>query len=126
MARYSRIVRKRKKALPFLPVSWQAFIARRLIDVTGAGLLAGGLLFLAALASYSHTDPSWNTAGNSDDIANWLGLGGAYLSDLLLQTLGMGGAIPGVILTLWGLSILRRRAIAPLWLRLASALLATL
>ena len=52
-------------------------------------VLVSVLLFLA-LATYHASDPSLNTA---TDLAsrrqNWIGLFGAYLSDLLLQSLGL-------------------------------------
>jgi len=61
-------------------------------------LMAAVLLFLA-LATYHATDPSLNTATDpATHIAlNWTGLFGAYLSDLLFQTLG----ITAFFLPLW-------------------------
>ena len=51
-------------------------------------LLASVLLFLA-LASYHATDPSLNTSTDLVAPRNWVGLFGAYIADLLLQTLGL-------------------------------------
>ncbi|HTK86036.1 MAG TPA: DNA translocase FtsK 4TM domain-containing protein, partial [Patescibacteria group bacterium] len=128
MTRYSQIVRRRRKRTPsFLPESVHVFLARRVVDLTGSAFLLGGLGFLAALASYHHTDPSLNTAqAGTGPVGNWLGVPGAYIADLLLQTLGIGGAVPGVVFMIWGASILRRRPVRPLWTRLPAMLLATL
>ncbi|MGA9585313.1 MAG: DNA translocase FtsK 4TM domain-containing protein, partial [Terracidiphilus sp.] len=53
--------------------------------------LVSVLLFLA-LATYHPTDSSLNTASGADSahaVQNWIGLFGAYLSDILLQTFGI-------------------------------------
>ena len=59
-------------------------------------LLVSFLLFLA-LATYHVGDPSLNTAVATITPHNWIGLFGAYLSDLLLQALG----ITAFLLPLW-------------------------
>jgi S-DNA-T family DNA segregation ATPase FtsK/SpoIIIE len=58
----------------------------------GLMLLLLSLLIFIALATYRATDPSWNTASGaagSHAAGNWIGLFGAWLSDLLLQYLGV-------------------------------------
>ena len=53
--------------------------------------LVSVLLFLA-LATYHPTDSSINTASGADPahaVQNWIGLFGAYLSDILLQAFGI-------------------------------------
>jgi len=58
----------------------------------GLVLLLVSLLLILALVTYHVSDPSLNTAtdGVGPHIArNWIGLFGAYLSDLLLQSLGV-------------------------------------
>jgi DNA segregation ATPase FtsK/SpoIIIE, S-DNA-T family len=128
MSRYSRVVKRKKKSrlLSFLPETAQAFIARRIIDATGAILILGGAAFLTALFSYDAADPSWNTARdlNGSGIHNWMGLPGAYIADIFVQTLGMGGGLMGLIIVLWGASVLRRRKISPFLPRLTAALAA--
>ena len=57
----------------------------------GLVLLLVSLLLLLALATYQPSDPSLNTASGAaapHAVRNWIGLFGAGLSDLLLQTLG--------------------------------------
>jgi S-DNA-T family DNA segregation ATPase FtsK/SpoIIIE len=55
----------------------------------GMVLLLVSLLLFLALATYHSTDPSLNTATGTATPHNWIGLFGAYLSDLLLQALGI-------------------------------------
>jgi S-DNA-T family DNA segregation ATPase FtsK/SpoIIIE len=57
----------------------------------GLVLLLVSLLLLLALATYHPSDPSLNTAtdlAGPHPTRNWIGLFGAWLSDLLLQSLG--------------------------------------
>jgi S-DNA-T family DNA segregation ATPase FtsK/SpoIIIE len=63
----------------------------------GIVLLLVSLLLFLALATYHATDPSLNTATGTAMPHNWIGLFGAYLSDLLLQALG----ITAFLLPLW-------------------------
>src|SRR5689334_23857358 len=64
---------------------------RRLNELIGFLLFVSATLLFLALASYSPLDPSLNTAGslNSGSARNWIGLFGAMLSDLLLQSIGI-------------------------------------
>jgi S-DNA-T family DNA segregation ATPase FtsK/SpoIIIE len=64
---------------------------RRLNELVGFLLFVSATLLFLALASYSPLDPSLNTAGSvsSGSAHNWIGLFGAMLSDLLLQSIGV-------------------------------------
>jgi S-DNA-T family DNA segregation ATPase FtsK/SpoIIIE len=64
---------------------------RRLNELVGFLLFVSATLLFLALASYSPLDPSLNTAGavSSGSAHNWIGLFGAMLSDLLLQSAGV-------------------------------------
>lgn len=129
MARRTKTTRKNKKeGIPFLPVSWQAFISRRITDTGGFVLLISGLLFLAALLSYNHSDPSLNTAAveTVQGIKNWLGRPGAYVADLFIQTLGFGSLMLAGITTIWGWRFLKHRHLDPLGPRLVCAITATI
>ena len=55
----------------------------------GMVLVLVSLLLFLALATYHATDPSLNTATDSIAPRNWIGLFGAYLADLLFQSLGL-------------------------------------
>src|SRR6476660_8927030 len=64
---------------------------RRLNELVGFLLFVSATLLCLALASYSPLDSSLNTAGSlsSGSAHNWIGLFGAMLSDLLLQSIGI-------------------------------------
>ncbi|MGA3048048.1 MAG: DNA translocase FtsK [Terracidiphilus sp.] len=58
----------------------------------GLVLLLVSLLLFLSLATWHATDPSLNTAADLSlphPVHNWIGVFGAYLSDLLLQSLGI-------------------------------------
>jgi S-DNA-T family DNA segregation ATPase FtsK/SpoIIIE len=63
----------------------------------GMVLLLVSLLLFLALATYHSSDPSLNTAVDTATPHNWIGLFGAYVSDVLLQALG----ITAFLLPLW-------------------------
>ncbi len=66
--------------------------SRRLNELLGLMLLVAGCLSLLALASYTPTDPSFNTVGGyatGRPAHNWTGVVGAYFADAMLQTLGV-------------------------------------
>lgn len=84
------------------------------------------LLFLA-LATYHPADPSLNTSTDSvlpHDVHNWIGLIGAYLSDLLLQSLGLAAFLLPLWLGSVGRSWMRSRSAGPTWLRWIACTLA--
>ncbi|MCB9983778.1 MAG: DNA translocase FtsK 4TM domain-containing protein [Rhodospirillales bacterium] len=111
---------KQSLLMKFLPESLQAFIARRFVDGFALTSILGGLFILLALLSYNPADPSWNTAAGTTDnttIANWMGTSGAWLSDLLLQTLGIGSALFSLVLISWGIRSFNRQSLRPIWLR---------
>jgi DNA segregation ATPase FtsK/SpoIIIE, S-DNA-T family len=90
----------------------------------GMVLLLVSLLLFLALATYHVGDPSMNTAVGTVTPHNWIGLFGAYLSDLLLQALG----ITAFLLPLWlggvGWTWMRSRPGGPPILRWMGTLLA--
>src|SRR5437764_5917728 len=68
----------------------------------GVLLALVSVLFLCALATYHTSDPSWNTAADlvantPGAVANWVGPFGAFISDLLLQSIG----VTAFFLPLW-------------------------
>ena len=61
---------------------------RRAAQLTGAGaLIAATVFFALALVSHRETDPSLSTAAGGD-IANWMGLAGAWVSERALFLFG--------------------------------------
>jgi len=63
----------------------------------GLVLMLVALLLFLALATFHASDPSLNTATDSATARNWVGLFGAYLSDVLMQSLGL----TAFLLPLW-------------------------
>jgi S-DNA-T family DNA segregation ATPase FtsK/SpoIIIE len=87
----------RKIAVSKTDAEWRAGLRRslrRLAQMVGAGVLLGATIFLAlALVSYTQTDPSPSTAAAPDEVANWMGAGGAWLADRVLLMFGLPGAL---------------------------------
>ncbi len=130
MARSRTIKRSRKKekgSVSFLPDSLQAFIARRLVDSIALVLLATAAFILASLFTYNNADPSWNTATgeNVADVSNIGAAPGAWVSDLLLQTLGYGSVMLGLAFAMWGYKVFKRQSVRPISLRFAAVLLSS-
>lgn len=130
MARSRQIKRSRKSSKTissFLPDALQVFIARRLVDIIALAVLAGAAYIFAALLSYNQTDTSWNTASESSpgEVLNFGGANGAWLSDILLQTLGAGAFVPALALLVWGVRVFKRQNIRPITLRIAGVLVAS-
>ncbi|MBI2234107.1 MAG: DNA translocase FtsK 4TM domain-containing protein [Micavibrio aeruginosavorus] len=128
MSRTRRYARKKPGILDALvPESLQAFVANRLVDGFGLALMLGGIAILVSLASYNAADPSWNTASTgAERVRNLMGTPGAHIGDLLLQTIGLAGALFGLITGFWGWRILRRMKISPLPLRITLMIVTTL
>src|SRR5580698_5965008 len=90
----------------------------------GVVLLLVSLLLFLALATYHASDPSLNTATDVTAPHNWIGLFGAYIGDLLLQSLGL----TAFLLPLWlggiGWTWMHSRPGGSPWLRWTGTLLA--
>ena len=87
---------------------------RRLDELIGFLLFVSATLLFLALASYSPLDPSLNTAGSlsSGSAHNWIGLFGAMLSDLLLQSIGIFVFAAPVMIALLGARWFKSRPVA--------------
>ena len=103
---------------PFLPKSVSAFIHRRMTETAGLVLMVMGAMLLAAFVTYSPDDPSFNRAVDGP-IANLMGRPGAFGADLLLQSLGLAGMLPGLALAAWGYQVAAKRGLRLAWLRIA-------
>ncbi len=87
---------------------------RRLNELIGFLLCVSALLLFLALASYSPLDPSLNSASiltGSHAARNWIGILGAYLSDLVLQIWGVGSFLLPVFMAMVGARWFRSRAV---------------
>ena len=87
---------------------------RRLNELVGLLLCVSALLLFLALASYSPLDPSLNSASiltKSHAARNWIGIFGAYLSDLILQFWGVGSFLLPIFMGMLGVRWFRSRAV---------------
>src|SRR5450631_2267892 len=87
---------------------------RRLNELVGFLLCVSALLLFLALASYSPLDPSLNSASiltGSHSARNWIGILGAYLSDLVLQFWGIGSFLLPIFMAMLGARWFRSRAV---------------
>ncbi len=88
--------------------------SRRLNELIGFLFCVSALLLFLALASYSPLDPSLNSASiltGSHAARNWVGILGAYLSDLVLQFWGVGPFLLPVFMGMLGVRWFRSRAV---------------
>jgi S-DNA-T family DNA segregation ATPase FtsK/SpoIIIE len=112
--------------------------SRRLNEMLGLCVLAAACLLVLALATYTPSDPSFDTVGGFAGLRpahNWSGLGGAYASDLLLQIFGVAIVLLPLALLRIGINWMRSRAVGSgkaktaglaLWLLFAPAVIALL
>src|ERR1700732_4123450 len=87
---------------------------RRLNELVGLLLCVSALLLFLALASYSPLDSSLNSASiltGSHAARNWIGIFGAYLSDLILQFWGVGSFLLPIFTGMLGMRWFRPRAV---------------
>ncbi len=107
-------VRKRR----FFPEGAGPFLRLRLMEAIGAVLLACGLGLFLALATFDRGDPSLNVA-TPQVPKNLFGLQGAYVADVMLQSLGLAAWVLAFVVTVWGLRLMRRHSVPRFALRLA-------
>jgi DNA segregation ATPase FtsK/SpoIIIE, S-DNA-T family len=85
---------------------------RRLNEIIGMVVLVSAALLLLALASYTPTDPSFNTVGRyvtGRPAHNWTGMVGAYLADAMLQLIGVAAFFLPLVLGRVGVCWTRSR-----------------
>ncbi|MEQ9524810.1 MAG: DNA translocase FtsK 4TM domain-containing protein, partial [Thalassobaculum sp.] len=97
------------------------YLKRRAAEIAGIVLVALAAALAVALVGFDVADPSLNTAGAAGgrEIANPLGLAGAVVADLLLQSLGVASALLVLVPAIWGWRLLRHEAIGRPALRVA-------
>jgi S-DNA-T family DNA segregation ATPase FtsK/SpoIIIE len=116
-------VAPRKTAI--LPEGGRDFLRRRMMELVGIAVAGLGVMVLLALFTYSPGDPSLNHAtGRAPH--NTMGVPGAYISDLLLQTFGLAIVLVPVALITWGVRMVRTHYLGFFGLRLSLLLLALL
>lgn len=81
-------------------------IARSATFLSGIGLFLLAIMLALALASYSQTDPSLNTAAGVD-VQNLMGWPGAIVSDLMLAVFGPVSVLFVVLLCVFGIKLVK-------------------
>ena len=111
---------------------------RRVNEMLGLAVLVAGCLLLLSLLTYTPSDPSLDSVSSAvgPHVAqNWAGVFGAYLADLLLQSVGIAAVFAPVVLLSLGYSWVRSRRVGSgasrlcglvLWLIFAPATIALL
>jgi S-DNA-T family DNA segregation ATPase FtsK/SpoIIIE len=87
---------------------------RRLNELVGFLLCVSALLLFLALSSYSPLDPSLNSASlltTSHAARNWIGILGAFVSDIFLQFWGVGSFLLPLFMGLLGMRWFRSRPV---------------
>jgi S-DNA-T family DNA segregation ATPase FtsK/SpoIIIE len=108
-----------------LPEGGRDFLRRRMMELVGLVLAAAGVALLMSVFTFNNADPSLNHAtGNPPN--NLMGLPGAYVSDLLLQTFGLAIVLVPVAFITWGVRMVRTHHLGFFGLRLSLLLLALL
>ncbi|MCW0236217.1 MAG: DNA translocase FtsK 4TM domain-containing protein [Ferrovibrio sp.] len=107
-----------KKKRSFFPEGFDDFLSMRAREGGGILILGLGFLLALALASFDPADPNFNHATPLAP-RNWLGLPGAYISDVLLQTLGLSAWLFVLLLASWGFRIVSHRGLPRWWLNVA-------
>ena len=99
---------------------------RRLNELIGFLLFVSAILLFLALISYSPADRSLNTAGPppaSRPARNWIGILGAYGSDLMLQSAGIAAFLLPLMLAFLGARWFRSRTVGSPGAKLAGAVM---
>ncbi|WP_341896079.1 DNA translocase FtsK 4TM domain-containing protein [Ferrovibrio terrae] len=107
-----------KKKRSFFPEGFDDFLRMRAREGGGILILGLGFLLALALASFDPADPNFNHATPKAP-HNWLGLPGAYVADVLLQTLGLSAWLFVLLLASWGFRIVSHRGLPRWWLNVA-------
>ncbi len=110
-----------------IPISLSPTRSRALNMFLGLVLTLASILLLLSLVTYHPADASLNTSADaalSHGVQNWIGLFGAGLSDLVLQTLGLTAFLVPLWMGSLGWGWMRSRSAGAFWLRCLGSVLA--
>jgi S-DNA-T family DNA segregation ATPase FtsK/SpoIIIE len=84
-------------------------------DVLALAVAAVGVLLFLSLISHSWSDPSFNSTGfgGVNKTHNWIGPVGAYISDLLIQAIGVSGYVFPVLVGVVAWRIYQSESLRP-------------
>ena len=84
------------------------FVIKRLIEIFGVSVSLIGILILISLISYSPEDPNFIFPENAE-IKNILGYQGSWMSDLILQSVGLIAYLLPITYIFTGLNIFKKK-----------------
>ena len=88
---------------PFFSPAMRDFVVARTRELVGFVFGLVGLMLMVVLGSYHPGDPSWNSVPAGEvETHNLFGLPGAYLADLLIQSLGWASFLLALVPMVWG------------------------
>ncbi len=87
-----------------LPAGARKFLNSRALEFGGTIMVVISVGMMAAVFSYSPSDPSLNSAGTTT-IHNVIGSPGAVVADLWLQSLGFASFVPLLTMLIWGVRL---------------------
>ena len=111
----------RPQGRPLLSPAARAMLVARTREAVGFVLAIMGGVMVAMLLTYDPSDPSWNTASTTP-ARNLLGTPGAYVADLLIQTLGWAAWLLAVLPMAWGWRLSMQKPVTAPLFRLVLAL----
>jgi S-DNA-T family DNA segregation ATPase FtsK/SpoIIIE len=112
---------RENNALTLLPPEVVVRLKRMAWAIWGLFLVTCGVLVAVALVSYTPRDPSINTA-TPGPVHNLLGMPGATLADLLVQSFGLVSVFAVMVLIISGLRQVMGTVVSWVWLRVLAML----
>lgn len=94
----------------FILPSLLLFLKRRLEELLGVSLLLIGMCLFVCILSYDPSDPSINTAFDGP-VQNGLGIWGAYIADIMFQSIGWSSIFLTFVFVSWSFLLLSHRPI---------------
>ncbi len=93
----------RQEKPPFFSPATRRLVVARAREAMGFVLGLFGLMLMVLLGSYDPADPSWNSVPASvGKTHNLFGVPGAYLADVLIQSLGWASFVIALVPMFWG------------------------
>lgn len=113
------LTNKKQQKTPLLPESFHHFLSKSLWRL--GGLVFFSIFVAGVISIYSHNpnDPTLNLATDQAS-TNLLGLYGAYASDIMLQTMGVGSGFFLIIFVTWGWRVFSKRRLPWIWINFLS------
>ena len=101
----------------FLPSGAGDFLRLRILETCAIALMLFSVVLAVCLAGFHPADPSLNTS-NPETIRNPVGWGGAMIADLVLQSLGLAGALLVFVFFAWGWRLFKNKRLDNAWIGL--------